>query len=235
MLAPIPIVDLAVFPYELAMLPPTEAVIGHGVHQVPLSESLQELAGPDAPPLEAYVAIYSDAETILPEMASPHYRLWEQLARDPRARFAFGLGPTAAALWESDKDGCLARVEACLDLPDVVAVGLAGLNYGTDPSPEVREGQLRVFVAMAKMAKARKLPFLFELSAGASADGERVNFYPTHFAICSSYHACKSIACVCVFCLCFDTLLTQIIILDHTTSCRCSHPYSHPKRGSACT
>eukprot|EP00035_Acanthoeca_spectabilis_P006689 m.127943 g.127943 ORF g.127943 m.127943 type:complete len:323 (+) comp13615_c0_seq3:235-1203(+) len=163
----IPLVDLAVFPRMLMKLPSMSSLLT-GDTKMPLSMALQSVGGTAAPMVEAYLAIISDPEMLLPESGDPDFRLWESLVPDPRARFAFGLGFTAAGLWTDD---LLPRVDDCLTLPGAVAVGLVGLSYSEEPNPEQREGELRLFVAMAKLAVSRKLPFIFELSEGASADG----------------------------------------------------------------
>eukprot|EP00038_Savillea_parva_P001661 m.106268 g.106268 ORF g.106268 m.106268 type:complete len:462 (+) comp10578_c0_seq3:255-1640(+) len=181
--AKIPLVDMAVFPLALATNSATEAILPYDNSEIHLSMILEELGGPKAPALDIYGAMYCDPEVLLPEMGSPHFGLWERFQGDPKARLAFGLGYASAHLW---KDEHMERFERCLCFPNTVAVGVCGLSYGAEPDSVEREAQLRLFITMAKAAVSKSLPFIFEMSAGASADAERIlsTVFPADARLC---------------------------------------------------
>jgi TatD DNase family protein len=77
----------------------------------------------------------------------------------PQCRFAVGVHPHHAKVFESNPDGAAAIVSARLDaLPDARAIGEIGLDYHYDFSP--RDVQHAVFRAQIRLAVARDLPIV---------------------------------------------------------------------------
>lgn len=77
----------------------------------------------------------------------------------PTCRFAVGVHPHHAKVFETDPDGAAATVAARLDaLPEARAVGEIGLDYHYDFSP--REVQHAVFRAQIRLALSRDLPIV---------------------------------------------------------------------------
>jgi len=90
--------------------------------KVPVMDALQL-----PPNFEAAICVFSDACAVLPEGASPHYRMWERARGDRRLRFAFGLRAADAAMYDEDVS---LRLETYLgEVENAVAVGLVGLDY----------------------------------------------------------------------------------------------------------